>query len=141
MGMCKFWGHPVHASRLSCTTCHMRLSIISLFPVITLNECKKTTFKMDSYRRQCGTSKTSKIGCFDRFPCTVSPLQCSRILLTRSGETVHRNLSKHLIFCRFRCVILSAVTVLFKYCFYMHVCCFFLFISITTICRSHVRLL
>jgi len=31
----------------------------------------KTTFKKDYYRRQSGTSKTAKIGCFDRFPCSV----------------------------------------------------------------------
>jgi len=46
---------------------------------------------MDSYRRQSGTSKTTEIVCFNRFPCVVLPLQCSRILLTCSGETVHGN--------------------------------------------------
>jgi len=62
------------------------------------NKCKQTTFKKDSYRRQSGTSKTAKIGCFDRFPCTVSPLQCSGIRLKRNGETVRGNLPKHPIF-------------------------------------------
>jgi len=39
-------------------------------------------FKKDSYRWQIGTSKTTKIQCFDRFPRIISPLKCSRILLT-----------------------------------------------------------
>jgi len=51
--------------------------------------------KKDSYRRQSGTSKTAKIGCFDRFPCTVSPLRVSGILLQCNGGTVHGSLSKH----------------------------------------------
>jgi len=81
----------------------------------------KITFKKDSYRRQSGTSKTANRGCFDRFPCTVSPLQYSRILLTRSGGTVYGNLSKRLIFAVLDvpvcCLLLSFLNVIFTFIF------------------------
>jgi len=51
--------------------------------------------------------------------------QCSRILLTRNGETVHENLSKHPVFavldvplCRLKLSVLNVV-------FYIYICCFY----------------
>jgi len=46
-------------------------------------------------KKTCGTSKTAKIGCFDRFSCIVSLSSVSRILLRCSGATMHENLSEH----------------------------------------------